>query len=94
MYTSVIALKMKPGTKDDVMSLVDGMTDELRGLGCKEMRIIEHEPDSYTTLVMYENKATWEAASGKATELLGRLAPYAAEVPERQGGDVILSTEF
>ena len=94
MYTSVISLKMKPGTKEDILSQVNGMTDELRALDCKQFRVIEQENDSYIALALYDNKEIWQAASGKAAELLGQLAPYAAETPVRQGGDVIVSIDL
>ena len=94
MYASVIALKMKPGSKDEIMALIDGMTDELRELGCKRFEIIEHDGDLYTTIVQYPSKDDWDAASAKAAELLGRLAQYAIENPQRLGGDVITSMDF
>lgn len=94
MYASVIVLKMKPGSKDDIVALIDGMTDELRKIGCKRFQIIEHEDDRYTTIVQYTSKEDWESAAPKAAELLGRLGPYATEKPVRLGGDVITSIDF
>ena len=94
MYASVIALKMRPGSKDDIMALVDGMTDELRELGCKRFQIFEHDGDRYTTIVQYQSREDWDAASAKAAELLGRLAPFAIENPQRLGGDLITSIDF
>ncbi len=95
MYASVIEGKAKPGMTDALVAAVRDKLPEIAQLaGIKQLVSIDLGNDEGLTLVIYESQEAQEAATPRATEILGGMAEFYAAPPNRRGCTVLLNEAF
>lgn len=95
MHASVIEGKAKPGMTDALVAAVRERLPEIAQLaGIKQVVSIDLGNDDGLTLVIYESREAQEAATPRATEILGGLAEFYAAPPNRRGCAVLLNEAF
>jgi len=96
MYASVIEGKFIAEKRDEAIALMDGLIEELSSKveGLRGIMVLDRGNDISTTVAVYDTKANFEAAAPIAQEVLGKLAPYLAEMPQRAGCEVLYGKRF
>ena len=95
MYASVIEGKAKPGMTDALVAAVRERLPKIAQLaGVKQLVSVDLGNDEGLTLVIYESQEAQEAATPRATELLGGLGEFYAAPPNRRGCMVLLNEAF
>ena len=96
MFATVIDFKLKPGSRAEAIALTEKLVDEMSSKieGLRGMISLDRGGDLGTAIALYESQAAWEAAAPVAQEVLGQLAPYFAEMPERTGCPVDFAKRY
>ena len=94
MYTSIIEIQFQPGKMDEAMKMIEALQPDLEQLGCRQLIFVDKGNDAGLALAIYDSQTHQEAATSKAQEILGRLAPLCAAVPERKGGEVKFNENY
>ena len=96
MHASVIEGKFIAEKRDEAVAVMEELVDELSSKveGLRAIIVLDRGDDVGTTVALYETKENFEAAAPVAREILGKLAPYFAEMPERSGCEVLFSKRF
>ena len=96
MHASVIETTFKAENRDEAIALTSELVDELstRVEGLRGFVLLDRGDNRSTAMVLYESKEQWEAAAPVAQEILGKLGPFMADMPERTGCDVILAKRY
>ena len=96
MYATVIDASFKPESRDEVISMMDGLMDDLNSkvAGLRGYFVLDRGDNNSTAVVLYETKEHWEAAASAGAEILGKLGPYMAAMPERSGCEVMAIKRF
>lgn len=96
MHATVLEITFKPETRDEAIALTEKLVVDLseRVDGLRGFIVLDRGDNKSTAIAMYESKAHWEAAAPAATEIMGQLAPFFAEMPDRVGCDVLFAQRF
>jgi hypothetical protein len=96
MHASVIEYTLKPGVRDEANALTEELIEELssRVQGLRAFFNMDRGGDKGMAIAIYENEADWAAAAPVAEEVLGKLGPYMAAMPERAGCDITFLKRF
>ena len=96
MYATVLDFTFKAESRDEAIALTDQLMDEL-GASVKGLRgfiAVDRGDNKGTAFALYESKEAWEAAAPVAQEVMAKLAPHFAEMPERTGCEVTNAKRF
>ena len=94
MYTSIVEIQFQPGKMDEAMKMTEALKPDLEQLGCRQFIVVDKGNDASLVLAIYDSQTQQEAATSKAQEIIGRLAPLCAAVPERKGGEVRFNENY
>ena len=94
MYASYIELQHKPGKTAGAINMTKQMEADLGQMGMKQFIIVDKGDDSSTPITLYDTAQAYYAAGPKAAELLGNLADFLAEPPERKQVEVPINFIF
>jgi hypothetical protein len=96
MYASIIDATFKPESRDEAVEMADKLVEELNGKveGLKAFVTIDNGDDTTTSIAFYDSKEHFEAAASSAQEVLGKLGPFMAAMPERRGSELLIAKRF
>ena len=96
MYATIIDVTFKPEKRDEGIALTDELIAEMGNKveGLRSFIALDRGNNKGTAIALYESKEAWEAAAPVAQEIMARLAPFLAEMPERVGAEVTNAHRF
>ena len=96
MHATVLDFTFKPETRDEAIALTEQLVDEMSKKvdGLRGFIAVDRGNNKGTAIALYESEAQWAAAAPVAQEIMGRLAEYFAEMPERTGCEVTIAKRF
>ena len=94
MYASYIEMQLKSGKMVEAIKMTKQMEADLGQMGMKQFIIVDKGDDSSTLIALYDTAQAYYAAGPKAAELLGHLADFLAEPPERKQVEVPINFIF
>lgn len=90
MFSRITHYKMKAGTRDAAMALMEQLQPQIMGMpGIHEFINVMNEDGSGYVISITESQASSDANSDKVRELWGAFSEHLEAVPTPQGFDVI-----
>lgn len=90
MFARVTPYKMKPGTRDDAMALMEQLKSRIMGMpGMHNFINVMNEDGSGYVISVVESEATSNANAESVKALWGEFAPMLEAMPVPEGYDVM-----
>ena len=90
MFARITRYKMKPGTRDEAVKLLESMRDQIMALpGSVQSINAANEDGSGYVVAINESRALSEANGPKVREIWGNFAAFLEAVPAPEGYDVV-----
>jgi heme-degrading monooxygenase HmoA len=95
MYASLIEVKLKPGSSEEVTELLGAMRSGLEAIdGLRQLIVVDKGDDTFSEVVIYETESQWESARPQVQQLMMPLIEFLADMPQTVGGTVVMNDNF
>ncbi len=96
MYASVVETTMAADKRDEALAVAADLMDQLSAKveGMQSYVVLDLGGNKSMSVLLYDTKENFEAATEASQEILSKLGPYLVDAKGRIGCDVVLSKRY